>query len=986
MKVGRFHKQKALKLFIAMIAALLFFPVYWSAVNAQPASGTVERLRIEIADEMVLLTWMKVASSGEFEVTYRIKRRSGSGVEYITTADTFYTEPFTVDYAFFDVQYLLPDFSNAGDEIIIQDFESGSITLISYSSLEDREPNAWNIATDETFQGSAYSLRVYGNTWKMEMITPLSVQYNTMWGIAVYTYDSPSSSPPEICGFGLGDEGNELFYTFRGSEMADSVHWRTTYHCVGNEDEWIFHFLPVGVDWFNAYGYEPVINRLIYLNDEDSYYSNGGIYFDYICDITEDMPLPPELTVDFEALITYEAQGMSIQFTAEAVDPDSDTLFYHWEFGDGSSTDEQNPIHTFPYMGNFSVQAEVYDETNLFDRQSIEVMVPIGNSNAEITINFTGDCMMGRRYEESWSIIPNYGADAIWEPTLDVLGGGADLTFINFECVLTTNLTTPHPTKEYIFFTRPEHVEALLFAGIDGVTLANNHIMDYMEPALIETHFVLDTAGIIHCGSGLNENEAMQPIVNFSEGISVCNLGYCNRTGRADNLPPFMEAGPNKAGFTWFTEYYLEQTVPQAAALYDIVVAQVHCGIEYATTPDTTLGGDAAGEIWMPIPLEVDSTTLELQYTALDLGADIVVAHHPHVLQGYEVHNGKLIAHSMGNFAFDQNIYETFPSMILYADLNRERIFQCYFRPVYIDDYVPHEATGGLGRSIIDRIADYSRDLNTTVMPYYDDNIAYIALNEEDIIPEPVTRSDTIYFPENSISAPSTSYPMEIYWDGFLTSIDGVSGQATEYAVRFGREMLWMGNFEDEGSTLWDLGSDGATIDNFITYEGNCALKLYRNAYQSSEVSVELEKRFAFDDELYSMCGRIKGINVNNAVVKMSYYTSRYSGGFIETQVISQPLTGTFDWTYFTSYLEIPNNAYYGNIEFHAYPPANDDGNAWFDEIKLIKWEDGWHTLPVEIPQPNNYRFIQIRTNEGIFDFAKVGYTLTKYNVKDLVY
>ena len=590
---------------------------------------------------------------------------------------------------------------------------------------------------------------------------------------------------------------------------------------------------------------------------------------------------------------------------------------------------------------------------------------------------------MGRRYEEPWSVIPNYGADAIWEPTLDILGGGADLTIINFECVLSDNLSTPHPTKEYIFHTDPEHVEALIFAGIDGVTLANNHIMDYMEPAMIETHFILDTAGIKRCGSGMNDYEAMQPMVHFSQGISIGNLGYCNRTGRADNLPPFMEAGPNKAGFTWFTEYYLEQTIPQAAQLYDIVVAQVHCGIEYATLPDTSLGGDEFYEPWMPIPLEIDSTTLELQYMALDMGADIVVAHHPHVLQGYEVYNGKLIAHSMGNFAFDQNIFETFPSMILYAKLNREGIIHCYFKPIYIDDYVPNEATGELGMRIIDRIADYSKNMNTVVMPRLEDNIAFIALNEADIMPLIETHVDTIYFPPVLSYEPDLSYPMEVYYDGFLTSIEAVEGIAANCEVRFGREMLWMGNFEDEGSTLWDLDSDWEIIDNFITYEGEGALKLIRNAYQSSAVTVQLEKRFSFfEDEPYSICGRIKGINANNATVLQNYYSSRYSGGFVGTQPVNEPLTGTFDWTYFHSDLDIPNNGYYGNIEIAALPPEDDIGYVWFDEFKLIRWEEGWHSVPVIIPQPNNYRFIQIRTSAPDSAQMAVKYTLTKYDVK----
>ena len=951
------------------------------AIPLMPANS----LSIKIVDDDVKLQWEHLPGFDIGEIEYKVVILSSPEKDTLITTENFYLMPLTDGYGIFAVYYESPFYLGL-DEIVLEDFESGTITLSSYSSSQDREPNNWQLDTETTYNNSQYSLLVYGNTWKVQQVNPIELLENSMWGIAVNSYDSPSSDPSEICAFGVGAGDDELFYTFRGSQMADSVHWRNTYFCVGPEDEWIFHFLPIGIDWFNAYGYNPTIDRFVYLNDEDSFQSNGGIFFDYICDITDDLPIAPEIWVDFEQLFSFESPGMTFQFTADAIDPDSDTLFYHWEFGQEHSTDEQNPIYTFPWEGYFTVEAQVRDETGLIDRQTIHIEVPLGATTGEITVNFTGDAMMGRRYE-SQGIIPNLGADAIWESSYEILGGEADLSFINLECVFSTDVSTPHPTKEYIFYGNPQSLLALQNAGIDGVTLANNHVMDYMEIGQIQTEFHLDTLEIEHCGSGANDYLSNLPMVHYKDGISVANLGYCNRTGRADNLPPFMESGPNKAGFTWFTEFYLQESVPQSAELYDIVVVQVHCGTEYDTNPDTSLGGDGMGEEpWMPIPLETDSTTLELQYQAIDMGADLVVAHHPHVLQGYEVYNGKLIAHSMGNYAFDQNIYETFTSMILYTRMDKDAINSCYFRPVFIDDYIPKPATGALGRAIIDRIADYSRRLNTTVLPVYESDLAFIALDQSQI--SYITEFDTVFaaFPD-SVSDTTYSNPVEIYWDGFLSDILQITGVSPgQVEVRYGREMLWFGNFEDEGATMWDLGSAGTSDYDFqIKHEGLQAVKIYANSYMSDESEVKLENRFSLErDDDYTLCGWIKGINSDHPSLDMDFYSNRYSGGYQGTQTINQTLMGTFDWQHISTDLEIPDDTNYGNISLNNSPPIADEGWVWFDDIKLIHWENDWHSVPIEIPHPNNYRFLQFRIIDEYTETATVIYTLAKYDGKNL--
>ena len=110
-------------------------------------------------------------------------------------------------------------------------------------------------------------------------------------------------------------------------------------------------------------------------------------------------------------------------------------------------------------------------------------------------MNFVGDIMMGRRFEDADGIITTQGPEALFDPTIDVLGLAADISVANLEIPL-SNQGYPHPTKGVIFRSAPENVSGLIYGGIDVVSLANNHILDYMEPGLIQTQNILSEAGI----------------------------------------------------------------------------------------------------------------------------------------------------------------------------------------------------------------------------------------------------------------------------------------------------------------------------------------------------------------------------------------------------------------------------------------------------------------------------------------------------------
>ena len=112
------------------------------------------------------------------------------------------------------------------------------------------------------------------------------------------------------------------------------------------------------------------------------------------------------------------------------------------EFGDGASSQLPNPIHDYAIEDdhNYSVLLVVEDETGQRGWSSEIIEVDQGNTSFPITMNFVGDIMMGRRFEDSDGIISTQGVEALFEPTINLLGNAADITVANLEIPLTNQV------------------------------------------------------------------------------------------------------------------------------------------------------------------------------------------------------------------------------------------------------------------------------------------------------------------------------------------------------------------------------------------------------------------------------------------------------------------------------------------------------------------------------------------------------------------
>ncbi len=232
----------------------------------------------------------------------------------------------------------------AGRGIVIEDFEAGQVVLQGYPG-QDQDPTGWSLTDQDTYDNSAWSLELTGNTWKIEAVSPHALADSTVWQVAVRCDDLA-----EMHGFGVGDGQHELFYTFWGEDLPASTNWWTVYQGAFARDGWRLFLLPLGRDWFATFGYLPTVDRLIFVNDGDDGPA-GATLFDAIADVTEDQPRAPRCrilyTIEGSRKVAKDLFQVDVQFHGKAFDPEGGALVYHWDFGDSSTSEATDPPHQF---------------------------------------------------------------------------------------------------------------------------------------------------------------------------------------------------------------------------------------------------------------------------------------------------------------------------------------------------------------------------------------------------------------------------------------------------------------------------------------------------------------------------------------------------------------------------------------------------------------------------------------------------------------
>ncbi len=249
------------------------------------------------------------------------------------------------------------------------------------------------------------------------------------------------------------------------------------------------------------------------------------------------------------------------------------------------------------------------------------VALPLTVNGTEIVIQAVGDVMLGGRWEQQ------VARDGYFHPFERIAPElrKADVTLVNLEAPLTVR-GKEFTSKKYRFRVRPSAATALKKAGITTVTLANNHSMDYGAEGLRDTLLQLDKSGIGHVGAGENLAAARKPVVYDIRGAKVAILGY------SLTLPQEFWAGEKRAGTAPLLEKLVREDIAAARKQAAIVIVTTHWGQE----------GTTRLREYQP----------RLARLMIDTGADAVIGHHPHILQGVETYKRGIIFYSLGNFAF----------------------------------------------------------------------------------------------------------------------------------------------------------------------------------------------------------------------------------------------------------------------------------------------------------------------------------------------
>jgi len=292
------------------------------------------------------------------------------------------------------------------------------------------------------------------------------------------------------------------------------------------------------------------------------------------------------------------------------------------------------------------------------------------------TLIATGDVIPARHVDVT---IRNQGDDFLYPiAATKEITSAADLTVINLEAPLIDNC--PYHDSGLVFCGRPGFVKAMQAAGVDVVTLENNHIANHGQEAVQETIQHLEAGG----------------------------LHWADR-----DTPAIMDVRGLKFGFLAYNgvEQPLDRDlmVTQIKALrpkVDVLAVSVHWGQEYVRIPSA-------------VPPVANDNPVEIAHLAVDAGADLLIGNHPHWIQAVEIYKGKFIAYAHGNFIFDQMwSYETRVGVLGKYTFYDDKLVGVEFIPTIIENYAqPRLLEGEERQSALDEMKWASEQLAAASAP-----------------------------------------------------------------------------------------------------------------------------------------------------------------------------------------------------------------------------------------------------------------------------
>ena len=359
------------------------------------------------------------------------------------------------------------------------------------------------------------------------------------------------------------------------------------------------------------------------------------------------------------------------------------------------------------------------NQTAATDSQETDSSDTAISAPVSLTLSVVGDCTLGTDetfdYDTSLNAYyENYGADYFLQNVRSIFSAD-DLTIANFEGTLTDS--DEREDKTFAFKAPASYASILSGSSVEAVNTANNHSHDYGDQSFDDTLAALDDAGIVHFGY---DETAVMDI----KGIKVGMVGIYELYDHLDR------------------EQQLKDNIAKVQADgAQLIVVIFHWGNETETVPDS------------------NQTTLGRM--AIDLGADLVCGHHPHVLQGIETYKGKNIVYSLGNFCFGGNSSPSDMDTMIYQQTftidadgvkndNVTNIIPCSISSVAYDgynNYQPTPAEGDEATRILEKINERSSWISTaegtTFTAEYNNRNTSTSSSESDISSENSSDTDS---------------------------------------------------------------------------------------------------------------------------------------------------------------------------------------------------------------------------------------------------
>lgn len=302
-------------------------------------------------------------------------------------------------------------------------------------------------------------------------------------------------------------------------------------------------------------------------------------------------------------------------------------------------------------------------------------------SQKEIIVTSVGDCTIGHdtsfSYTNSLPAILNKNNNdfSYFFKNVSDIFKSDDITTANLETTFTNS--TIKAEKQFTFKAPPEYAKALKLGYIEGVNISNNHIRDYLDAGFNDTISTLQAEKIDFFGEGYKWNTEVK-------GVKFGFLGYKGYYSDKNFLNT------------------IKKDIASMKAENRIVIINFHWGDENSYTPN--------------------STQKSIAHFAIDNGADLIIGHHPHVIQGLEQYKDKIICYSLGNFCFGGNVNpsdkDTFIIQTKFIIKDNKltsyavRAIPCSISSVnYINDYCPTPMVDSRKKGLLDKVNSLSINL-----------------------------------------------------------------------------------------------------------------------------------------------------------------------------------------------------------------------------------------------------------------------------------